>query len=182
MPQRFRVINNSNINNSNNGDSKSHSNGSAARNGQELSNRRQSRRNGNGNVPPPERGPGRPVGSRNRTTRILKEAVLLAAEQVGENGRGRGGLVGYLRKIARTEPRAFCALLQRVLPMQVTAKIDIDSALRERYHSVQEAQRALRELGVPVRRLYQRSEVIEYDMRALEHARARGDDDGDDRG
>jgi len=156
-------------------DDVSKSNGSA-----ELLNR--SKRNGKGDIPPPKKGMGRPVGSQSRYTRALKEAVLLAAEQVGENDRGRGGLVGYLRKIARTEPRAFAALLGRVLPLQVSAKLDIDVALRERYPSVQEAQRALRELGVPVMRLYQRSEVIEYDMRALEHARARGDDDGDDRG
>jgi hypothetical protein len=175
------VINNSNINNSNNGDSngdsKSHSNGSAARNGQELSNRRQSRRNGNGNVPPPERGPGRPVGSQNRTTRILKEAVLLAAEQTGEDNRGKGGLVGYLRRIARTEPKAFCALLQRILPMQVTAKFDIDSALREPYSSVSEAREKLRALGVPVQRFYAGAEQIE-DHSNEDNSQERDDDRG----
>src|SRR5262245_59202852 len=116
-------------------DDVSKSNGSA-----ELLNR--SKRNGKGGIPPPKKGMGRPVGSQSRYTRALKEAVLLAAEQVGENDRGRGGLVGYLRKIARTEPRAFAALLGRVLPLQVSAKLDIDVALRERYPSVQEAQRA----------------------------------------
>jgi hypothetical protein len=160
MAQKLRVVSN-------------HiSNGSAADDGQQFSNREQ-KRTGNGGQPVPTRGRGRRLGSQNRTTRILKEAVLLAAEQVGEDGEGFDGLVGYLRHIARTEPKAFCALLQRILPMQVTAKMDIDHALRERYPTLQEAERALRELGVPVMRLYQCAEVIECD--ALE---GRDDDCG----
>jgi hypothetical protein len=44
----------------------------------------------------------------------LLEAVFLAAEQVGEDNLGRGGLVGYLLRLARTEPRCFATLLSRV--------------------------------------------------------------------
>jgi hypothetical protein len=43
----------------------------------------------------------------------LLEAILLAAEQVGEDNHGRGGLVGYLLQLARTEPRCFATLFSR---------------------------------------------------------------------
>ena len=40
-------------------------------------------------------------------------AVVHAAEQVGEDDRGRGGLRGYLARLARTEPRFFAKLFAR---------------------------------------------------------------------
>lgn len=55
-----------------------------------------------------------------KTTRVLKDAIMLAAEQVGEDGAGRGGLVGYLRRVATEDVKAFAGLLGKVLPMQIT--------------------------------------------------------------
>lgn len=69
---------------------------------------------------PPAAGRGRKKGEVNKTTAALKEAILLAAEEVGENGKGKGGLVGYLRFVATKEPKAFAGLLGRVLPLQLT--------------------------------------------------------------
>lgn len=66
------------------------------------------------------KGAGRPKGSPNRTTALLKEAIILAAEQQGDNG--AEGLVGYCRFLARDEPKAFAQLLGKVLPMQVTGE------------------------------------------------------------
>ena len=65
-------------------------------------------------------GPGRPKGSPNKTTALLKEAILAAAEQVGSDGSGKGKLTGYCVFLAKNEPKAFAALLGRVLPMQLT--------------------------------------------------------------
>lgn len=83
---------------------------------------------------------GRRRGSQNRTTGILKEAVLLAAELEGdvslqqfttttalhresdEAAAKRGGLVGYLRYVAREHPPSFVTLLNRVLPLQVQSR------------------------------------------------------------
>jgi len=69
-------------------------------------------------------GPGRPKGSRNKTTVALKEAILAAAEKHGEDGRGKNKLAGYCLKLAKEEPKAFAQLLGKVLPMQVTGEDD----------------------------------------------------------
>jgi hypothetical protein len=62
-------------------------------------------------------------GKPNRMTRVLKEAMILAAERVGENGSGNGGLVGYLESQAREYPRTYLQVLAKLLPldMQITA-------------------------------------------------------------
>jgi hypothetical protein len=71
------------------------------------------------NRKPPNAGKGRPKGSPNKTTQALKDAILLAAEQSGGNKKGKDGLVGYLKRVADTDVKAFSSLLGRVLPLQV---------------------------------------------------------------
>lgn len=65
---------------------------------------------------------GRQKGTPNKTTATLKEAILLAAEKVGNDGKGKDGLTGYLVHVASTDVKAFSALLGKVLPMQVTGE------------------------------------------------------------
>lgn len=60
-------------------------------------------------------GPGRPKGVANKTTTLLKDAILEAAEQAG----GKDGLVGYLKAQASANPQSFLPLLGKVLPMQI---------------------------------------------------------------
>lgn len=67
---------------------------------------------------PPRAGMGRPKGSRNKTTALLKDAILKAAEQAG-NKVGDDGLVSYLEQQAEENPGPFMSLLGKVLPMQV---------------------------------------------------------------
>lgn len=69
------------------------------------------------------RGKGRPKGSPNRTTALLKDAILKAAEQAG-NKIGKEGLVSYLEAQATESPSAFLSLLGKVLPMQVVGDPD----------------------------------------------------------
>lgn len=64
------------------------------------------------NLPGP--GPGRPKGSRNKTTALLKDAILQAATEAGD-----GDMAAYLAKQAVANPGPFMALLGKVLPMQV---------------------------------------------------------------
>jgi hypothetical protein len=65
-------------------------------------------------------GPGRPKGKPNRTTTLLKDAILLAASQAG--GGGDSGLANYLTTQARENPGPFMSLLGKVLPMQIDAQ------------------------------------------------------------
>lgn len=65
-------------------------------------------------------GPGRPKGLPNKTTALLKDAILQAAEAAG----GKEGIVGYLTQQAKDEPSAFMTLIGKVLPMQVAGDPD----------------------------------------------------------
>jgi hypothetical protein len=60
-------------------------------------------------------GPGRPKGLPNKTTQLLKDAILKAATDAGE-----GDMAAYLALQARENPGPFMALLGKVLPLQVT--------------------------------------------------------------
>lgn len=64
---------------------------------------------------PAKPGPGRPKGVPNKTTALLKDAILQAANEAG----GREGLAGYLKQQARDNPGPFMGLLGKVLPMQI---------------------------------------------------------------
>lgn len=61
---------------------------------------------------------GRAKGTPNKTTALLKDAILKAAEAAG----GDDGLVGYLQAQAAANPGPFMALLGKVLPMQVVGE------------------------------------------------------------
>ena len=63
-------------------------------------------------------GKGRKKGVPNKTTALLKDAILKAADQAG----GRDGMIGYLKKQAEQNPQSFLPLLGKVLPMQVTGE------------------------------------------------------------
>ena len=65
---------------------------------------------------------GRVKGTPNKTTALLKEAILGAATATGSDGNGTDGLLGYCTFLARQEPKAFTQLLGKVLPMQVTGE------------------------------------------------------------
>ena len=68
---------------------------------------------------PTARGAGRPKGAPNKSTALLKDAILQAAELAGD----KGGMVNYLLKQAHENPIAFMGLMGKVLPLQVVADI-----------------------------------------------------------
>ena len=55
---------------------------------------------------------GRVKGTPNKTTGALKEAIL--------NAFGRVGGEAYLERVAQSDPKTFCTLLGKVLPLQVS--------------------------------------------------------------
>jgi hypothetical protein len=59
---------------------------------------------------------GRTKGTPNKTTALLKDAILQAAEKAGH----KEGMIGYLTEQAAENPSAFLSLLGKVLPLQVT--------------------------------------------------------------
>jgi hypothetical protein len=65
---------------------------------------------------------GRKKGTPNKTSGLLKEAILLAAQEAGKklHPNDDDGLVAYCRFLAMEHPTTFSNLLGRVLPMQVT--------------------------------------------------------------
>lgn len=69
---------------------------------------------------PPAAGKGRPKGALNKTTALLKDAILQAAEKAGD----KEGMIGYLTEQATENPTAFLTLLGKVLPYQVTGPDD----------------------------------------------------------
>ena len=62
----------------------------------------------------PNAGP--PKGAKNVMTRVLKDAILLAAAE-SKHAKG-GGLFGYLTDIADDNKEFFVRLLAKVLPLQ----------------------------------------------------------------
>lgn len=74
---------------------------------------------------PPAAGMGRPKGSVNKTTGLLKDAILLAAQNAG----GPQGIAGYLTIQAAQNPGPFMALLGKVLPIQTLHGSDPDNPL-----------------------------------------------------
>ena len=68
---------------------------------------------------------GRVKGTPNKTTMALKEAILLAAQEHGEDDIGTDGLLGYLRKVAREDVKAFTGLLGRLLPLDVSGEVGL---------------------------------------------------------
>lgn len=62
---------------------------------------------------------GRKKGTPNKTTALLKDAILKAAEAHGKDGKGTDDVAGYCYFLANEHPQSFATLLGKVLPMQV---------------------------------------------------------------
>lgn len=70
---------------------------------------------------------GRSKGTPNKTTALLKDAIMQAAELAG----GKEGLVGYLKAQATENPGPFMSLLGKVLPLQINASVNHRATLTD---------------------------------------------------
>jgi hypothetical protein len=91
-------------------------------------------------------GSGRKPGQRNKHTSLLKECILMAATIEGMNGKGKEGLTGFLRRIAKEDLRAFAMLLGRVLPLQIDHRTNM--RVEVTYKTIEEVRRELEERGI----------------------------------
>jgi uncharacterized protein (UPF0335 family) len=94
--------------------------------------------------------PGKPRGATAKHTRLLKEAIMIAAELEGQDGQGKGKLIGFMRKIAQEDLRAFVSLLGRIIPLQVEQKTMDDKPKSTVYKTVDEVKRELISRGLDI--------------------------------
>ena len=77
--------------------------------------------------------------------REIKEAVITAANLVGSDKRGKGGLVGYMRRLVVRNEAVFGGLLRQVMGSQVTIE---HTERAKTYQSVEEVVEELRRFGI----------------------------------
>jgi len=77
----------------------------------------------------PRAGAGRPKGSKNKIPKLVHEMILEALEGVGG--------VDYFKRQARDEPRAFMALVSKIIPRNVEVdlggKLTLEAILTRSY-------------------------------------------------
>lgn len=101
---------------------------------------------------------GRKAAEPNKLPTTLKECILRAGEILGEDGKGKNGLTGWIIQLAINEPRTYAMLLGRVLPYQVETRGDEKSEIV--YRSVTEIRREMVSRGIDVRLM---AKLIEHE-------------------
>jgi hypothetical protein len=89
---------------------------------------------------------GRKPGSQNRVPTMLKDAILIAAKELGADGKGMNGLIGWLKKMARLYPEAYLQLVARVLPLQVQTTTEV--SITHKFRSEEEIKQDLARRGL----------------------------------
>ena len=107
---------------------------------------------------------GRPKGATNLMTRDVKEAIIAACNQIGSDGKGTGGLQGYMVFLGKQHPTTMGMLLRAIMPTQVTVE---RTERPKEYKTLEDAKKELEQYGIkwePVHRLqYYKGPVIELD-------------------
>lgn len=85
---------------------------------------------GRSNLEPGKPGPGRPPGSRNKTTIAAKEAIALAAEGLG----GTERLVAWAKEDPANERAFWSSIYPKLIPVQIGG--DPSNPLHHRVESV----------------------------------------------
>lgn len=67
---------------------------------------------------PPNAGRGRPKGATNKTTRIAKDAIAFAANEMGGGER----LVAWMKEDAKNESAFWTTIYPKLLPLQLTGE------------------------------------------------------------
>ena len=59
---------------------------------------------------------GRQKGTRNKVTVMLKAGIMTAMEELGQDLKGKDGVVGFLKRMAIRKPEQFMRLVEKLLP------------------------------------------------------------------
>jgi hypothetical protein len=93
----------------------------------------------------PRNGGGRRPGSSNKTTRLMKETSIWAAENSIHSD---GSLAGYLKYLADTHPKTFArSILSKLIPLDLRLRANVQ------LETADEIREQLRARGVPIDRL-----------------------------
>lgn len=98
----------------------------------------------------PKRPRGRPKGATNQLTRNLKEAILGGCEDCGLDGKGTGGLRGYMKRLAMEDTKTMGTLVRSILPTEVK----VEEKQVPVYQTVEEAKAEVARLGLPPAEIY----------------------------
>ena len=98
----------------------------------------------------PKRPRGRPKGATNLLTRNLKEAILGGCEDCGLDGKGTGGLRGYMKRLAKEDTKTMGMLVRSMLPTEVK----VEEKQVPVYQTVEEAKAEVARLGLPPAEIY----------------------------
>jgi hypothetical protein len=98
----------------------------------------------------PKRPRGRPIGATNLLTRNLKEAILGGCEDCGFDGKGSGGLRGYMKRLAIEDSKTMGTLVRSLLPMEVK----VEDRQVQLYQTLEEVKAELTRLGLPTAEIY----------------------------
>ena len=90
---------------------------------------------------------GRPRGVPNKNSQRKRDAIKRAMERLGDED-GKGGLVGFLMRVARAHPFVFFQEACKLEPKMVAAAIDEQFNVSIQYQSPEEARAALVEAGI----------------------------------
>jgi hypothetical protein len=93
---------------------------------------------------------GRKKGTPNKLTREVKDAIVGAAEELGSDGKGKGGLQGYMKFLVREEPKTFGMLIRAVIPTQINATVRPPRV----YRSADEIKAEMTARGIPYQRFF----------------------------
>lgn len=106
-----------------------------------------------------QRAAGRPPGSRNKLTTILREGVETAAMKAGyvyQDSRGRhratalGGVDGYLLSLAENHPNLFTKLMLACFTAEVNGKTIERLDQNRVFRTVEEMRQRMKERGIPI--------------------------------
>ena len=98
----------------------------------------------------PKRPRGRPKGATNQLTRDLQEAIWGGCEDCGLDGKGTGGVRGYMKRLAMEDTKTMGMLVRSMLPTEVK----VEEKQVPVYQTVEEAKAEVARLGLPPAEIY----------------------------